>query len=86
MRFHCTACGNLTRFDVVESSRTRAYHHFTVAGERSIEDVAILGHQTESVTCRWCGVSGDAIEEIALDDSVVALGANPAASITPSDT
>ena len=37
-RFRCSACGNLTRFDVVSSRRTRAFHHFSVGGELSVED------------------------------------------------
>ena len=32
-RYRCTSCGNLTRFDVTTSRRTRAYHHFTVGGD-----------------------------------------------------
>ena len=41
-RYRCTACGNLTRFDVVTSRRTSAFHHFTVAGELTIEDEQVL--------------------------------------------
>ena len=37
-RYRCTACGNLTRFEVTVLRRTRAFHHFTVGGELSIED------------------------------------------------
>ena len=62
-RFRCAGCGNLTRFDVVESRRTRAYYHFTVAGELQIEEEEILDSERERVTCRWCGLS-DRIEEI----------------------
>ena len=32
-RYRCTACGNLTRFDVVSTRRTRAFHHYTVGGD-----------------------------------------------------
>jgi hypothetical protein len=31
-RYRCSACGNLTRFDVVASRRTRSFHHFSVGG------------------------------------------------------
>ena len=27
-RYRCSGCGNLTRFDVVVTRRTRAFHHF----------------------------------------------------------
>jgi hypothetical protein len=57
-RYRCTACGNLTRFDVVTTRRTSAFHHFTVAGELTIEDEQVLDEAVESVTCRWCGPSG----------------------------
>jgi hypothetical protein len=57
-RYRCTACGNLTRFDVVTSRRTSAFHHFTVAGQLTVEDEQVLDETVESVTCRWCGPSG----------------------------
>lgn len=54
-RFRCGQCGNLTRFDVVETRRTRAYYHFTLSGELTIEDEEVLSAEREEVTCRWCG-------------------------------
>ncbi|MEZ5169274.1 MAG: hypothetical protein R3A49_00835 [Acidimicrobiia bacterium] len=63
-RYRCDACGNLTRFDVVSTRRTRAFHHFSVGGELTVEDEDVLDHVVESVTCRWCGASGSSIEEI----------------------
>ncbi len=65
-RLRCASCGNLTRFDVIEWRRTRAYHHFTVAGELRVEEEEVLEAQRERVTCRWCG-SSDRIEEIPLE-------------------
>ncbi len=62
-RFRCTACGNLTRFDVVSTRRTRAFHHYTVGGELSVEDEEVLDQQVEDVACRWCG-NGDHVETI----------------------
>jgi hypothetical protein len=62
-RYRCTACGNLTRFDVTTTRRTRAYHHFTVGGDLAVEDEQILDQQVESVSCRWCG-SGTGVVEI----------------------
>ena len=58
-RYRCTSCGNLTRFDVTASRRTRSYHHYTVGGELSIEDEQVLDEAIESVECRWCGAAGN---------------------------
>lgn len=73
-RYRCTACGNLTRFDVVASRRTRAFYHYTVGGELEIEDEEPLEERIEQVTCRWCGATGDAIEERVVE----AAGSDPA--------
>ena len=58
IRYRCTSCGNLTRFDVTTSRRERAFHHYTVGGELAIEDLQVLEERTEAVECRWCGSSG----------------------------
>ena len=63
-RYRCSACGNLTRFDVVASRRTRAFHHFSVGGELSVEDEAVLQERIEEVTCRWCGAAGEQIDTV----------------------
>ncbi|MEJ7582779.1 MAG: hypothetical protein WKF43_01585 [Acidimicrobiales bacterium] len=63
-RYRCTACGNLTRFDVTSSRRTRAFHHYTVGGVCTEEQVEVLDERVEEVSCRWCGSSG-AVETIA---------------------
>jgi hypothetical protein len=60
-RYRCTRCGNLTRFDVTSTRRTRAFHHYTVGGDLDVEDVEVLDEQIEAVECRWCG-SGDGVE------------------------
>lgn len=54
-RYRCTACGNLTRFDVTLTRTTRAFHHFTVGGELVIEDEVVLAESVDDVSCRWCG-------------------------------
>ncbi len=54
-RYRCTACGNLTRFDVTAVRRTRAFHHFTVGGELVIENEELLDEVVEDVSCQWCG-------------------------------
>ena len=60
-RYRCTACGNLTRFDVTTTRRTRAFHHFTIGGELTVEEEEVLDERVEDVSCRWCG-SGRAVE------------------------
>lgn len=68
-RYRCTACGNLTRFDVVTTRRTAAFHHYSVGGELSVEDERVLAETVEDVSCRWCG-SGKAV--VRLDDAEAA--------------
>ena len=70
-RYRCTACGNLTRFDVTTTRRTRAFWHYTVGGELSVEEEQVLDSIIETVVCRWCSASGAAIEEIPLPDGAV---------------
>lgn len=62
-RYRCTACGNLTRFDVVETTTVRSFHHFTVGGDLTIEAPETIRHTVESVDCRWCG-HGRSVEVI----------------------
>src|SRR5918998_4336538 len=56
-RYRCAACGNLTRFDVVVTRRTRAFHHFSLGGDLAVEDEEVLAETVEEVACRWCGSS-----------------------------
>jgi hypothetical protein len=62
-RYRCTTCGNLTRFDVTVTSTVRAFHHYSVGGELSIEDAQTIAERVDAVECRWCGASG-VIEEL----------------------
>jgi hypothetical protein len=62
-RYRCAACGNLTRFDVVTTRKTTAFHHYSVGGELTVEEVGVLSETVEDVTCRWCG-NGKAIESV----------------------
>ena len=58
-RWRCTLCGNLTRFDVQRSTRTREYVHVSLAGEPVVEEREVLAEAVEHVTCGWClGVDG----------------------------
>ncbi|MBU6496131.1 MAG: hypothetical protein KGR42_06945 [Acidobacteria bacterium] len=63
-RYRCSACGNLTRFDVVTTTTVRAFHHYTMGGELSVEEPEVLSATVDSVTCRWCG-HGRNIETVA---------------------
>lgn len=63
VRYRCNACGNLTRFDVVSRRRTRAFHHYTLGGDLTIDEEEILELDVEKVSCRWCGAS-DQIEQV----------------------
>ena len=67
-RYRCAACGNLTRFDVVVTRRTRAYHHYTVGGDLNVESEEVLDERVEEVTCRWCG-HGRSVEVISAADA-----------------
>jgi hypothetical protein len=67
-RYRCTACGNLTRFDVTTSRRTRAFHHYTVGGELQIEDEEVLSESVDQVECRWCG-NGASVERLSAEDA-----------------
>jgi hypothetical protein len=60
-RWRCAGCGNLTRFDVTRTRRTREFWHFDLAGDHQVEQVDVLGEDVEGVACRWCGRS-DAVE------------------------
>jgi hypothetical protein len=62
-RYRCRACGNLTRFDVTVTRRTRAFHHYTVGGDLTVEDEEVLHETVEDVSCRWCG-TGRSVEEL----------------------
>jgi hypothetical protein len=53
-RFRCTGCGNVTRFDVVSTTRARTYQHFDLGGGREVEEEEVLSLVVESVQCRWC--------------------------------
>jgi hypothetical protein len=62
-RYRCSACGNLTRFDVITSWRTRAFHHYTVGGELHVEEETVLDENVDEVSCRWCG-TGASVERL----------------------
>lgn len=61
-RWRCARCGNLTRFDVTRSTRTREFVHLDLAGDPVVEEREVLAEAVESVRCRWC----DAVDSIEL--------------------
>ncbi len=68
-RWRCQRCGNLTRFDLTRSARTREFVHVDLAGEPTVEEREVLGEVVESVRCRWCdGV--DTVELVARPDGI----------------
>lgn len=66
-RFRCAHCGNLTRFDVVRSSRVSEFWHLSMSGEPVIEETTVLAEEIESIRCRWCS-AGDHIEIVPRPD------------------
>jgi hypothetical protein len=79
-RYRCSACGNLTRFDVVTDRRAKAFHHFSVGGELSVEDEEVLSESVVEVSCRWCG-HGRSVE--VLDDEASAAVADAGGTPPP---
>jgi hypothetical protein len=59
-RYRCDACGNVTRFDVVATRRTRRFLHVDLGGIAAVDEEEVLEETVGSVTCRWCSRS-DAI-------------------------
>jgi hypothetical protein len=53
-RWRCARCGNLTRFDVMRTSRTHDYVHVDLSGEQQIEERTVLAETVQQVRCRWC--------------------------------
>jgi hypothetical protein len=53
-RYRCDGCGNVTRFGVVTTARTRRYLHFDLGGSSVVEEEEVLTATVEAVTCRWC--------------------------------
>jgi RNase P subunit RPR2 len=56
-RYRCSNCGNITRFDVTVSRRSRCFYHYGLDGSLNIEDEEELSKVVEEVSCRWCNTS-----------------------------
>ena len=63
MSYRCNACGNKTRFDVFETKRVRAFHHFTLGGEVEVDEEEVIERDVDQVVCRWCGSSDAVVAE-----------------------
>jgi hypothetical protein len=62
-RWRCRQCGNLTRFDVTRSTRSREYVHVDLAGDQDVEERELVSDVVEHVSCRWCSAV-DSVEVI----------------------
>ena len=62
-RWRCRQCGNLTRFDVTRTTRSREYVHVDLSGEQVVEEREVEQDVVERVTCRWCSAV-DAVEVV----------------------
>jgi DNA-directed RNA polymerase subunit RPC12/RpoP len=69
-RYRCSNCGNITRFDVVATVRTRSYYHFGIDGTLEIEESEELSRAVEEVTCRWCA-TGRFVEVVQAESETV---------------
>lgn len=85
--YRCAACGNKTRFDVVEAKRVRSFLHFTLGGDVTVEEEEVLERTVERVVCRWCG-SAEAIETVAepASQQPAAAASEAGAADGPSET
>jgi RNase P subunit RPR2 len=54
-RWRCALCGNLTRFDVLRTTRSEEYVHVDLAGVAVVDERRVLMETADRVTCRWCG-------------------------------
>ena len=89
-RYRCDACGNLTRFEVTATRTTRAFHHYTVGGELSVEDVEVIAENLVSVICRWCGTGANVVvvddnDDVETDGSADGSTAEPSLGSAGSD-
>lgn len=81
-RWRCGACGNLTRFDVVRTLRSREFVHVSLAGDPEVQEREVLSETVERVTCRWCA----AVDSVVLEprpDHPEQVGAADRAAAAP---
>ena len=75
-RWRCGRCGNLTRFDVVRTSRVREFVHLDLSGEPAVEEREVLVDTVEAVRCRWCDAEGT-VELVARPSATDQTDADP---------
>ena len=68
MVYHCTECENREVFDVKERILTQVVYRYALNGTLSVGGKEVLQHEVLQVTCRRCGASGSAIEEMELSE------------------
>ncbi len=62
-RLRCGRCGNLTRFDVVRTTKVKEFWHVDMSGEPTSESREVLEETTSQISCRWCGAT-DEVEHV----------------------
>ena len=65
-RYRCNNCGNKTRFDVIATERSKAFYHYSIGGELTVESREVSDFQVETVTCRWCGSTQSIVDDAAV--------------------
>ncbi len=81
-RWRCGACGNLTRFDVVRSVRSREFVHVSLAGDQEVQEREVVSETVERITCRWCA----AVDSVVLESRPDHAEADPAQSVATAVT
>ena len=76
-RYRCSACGNVTRFDVESVERVRRFWHVELGGRGRVESEERDDVDVRAVRCRWCG-SAEAIEQVPAIDPPVAASPSDA--------
>ena len=62
-RLRCGRCGNLTRFDVVRTTKVKVFWHVDMSGEPSTESPETLDESISLIACRWGGAT-DEVEHV----------------------
>ncbi len=73
-RWRCSACGNLTRFDVTRRSHVVEFVHLDLAGQARVESREVLEDVVERVRCRWCDRDDAVVLVERLDAAAEAAG------------
>jgi hypothetical protein len=85
-RWRCGACGNLTRFDVVRSVRSREFVHVSLAGDQEVQEREVVSETVERVTCRWCAAVDSVVLEARPDHPESLAADRASASVTDGES